>query len=94
MVRGKLGYTCKEDWYEISAKNFRITMVLLCLIDNGSPIEPLKALITDYEWLWWKFIMHLMDLGMILKIKKNIWNGWEKLVILVWKIGIIFHKKI
>ena len=52
----KLGYTCMEDWYNISKKDFKDNYGggLLSSKYNNCPIKLLKALFTDYKWLLWK----------------------------------------
>ena len=53
----KLGYTCMEDWYKISTKDFQYNYGNgLCFSKyNGSAIQTVKVLFPNYEWLSWKF---------------------------------------
>ena len=56
MVGKKTGYTCMEDWYNISKKIFQDNdgASLFDKYNNG-PIKILKALFTDYKWDLSKF---------------------------------------
>jgi very-short-patch-repair endonuclease len=53
----ELGYTKEEDWYNISISEFekKYGNGLLYNYYNSSPIQFVKTIFSNYEWLEWKF---------------------------------------
>ena len=54
----KLEYTKEEDWYNITVKIMADNNIggLLCHYYDNSPIQFLRGVFPDYEWIEWKFI--------------------------------------
>ena len=51
----KLGYKTTEDWYKVSAKNFKHNGANSILREYGSHINLIKSIFPEYDWLEWKF---------------------------------------
>ena len=61
----ELGYTTIEDWYKVSANDFKRNRGGTILKQyNSSPIKVLSSVYPHYEWFWWKFK----------SVSRNKWN--------------------